>query len=218
MVGGDLSFASGLYGESALQRVLPDFSPAAAVDVSLELRPAESTAAPLRTMDVKTDADGEARFELAGLDAGAYHLLGNTTIDGRAAAEQATFVVRPEGRELDDIVARAAVLRELASASGGQFRSGSLGTPEVRPPPQSARRQPAHHRDLVAPALARAGSRAAGRGVDEAQGHRTSVGREFRQGRLPPAGARVPGPRAAHAKPRARGKGTRTLKNPLRFA
>jgi len=133
----DLDKAEYRRGQTVVARVRTlraDFSPAAAVDVGLELRPGEATAAPLRTLGVKTDGDGEARFELSGLEAGAYHLVGNATLDGRAASEQATFVVRPEGRELDDIVAREPVLRALASASGGQFRSGSLGNPEVRAP------------------------------------------------------------------------------------
>ncbi len=32
------------------------------------------------------------------------------------------------------MVAREEVLRELASASGGDFRKGSLGNPRIRPP------------------------------------------------------------------------------------
>jgi hypothetical protein len=43
-------------------------------------------------------------------------------------------VIRAEGQELADVVAREEVLRELASASGGDFRKGSLGNPHVKPP------------------------------------------------------------------------------------
>jgi uncharacterized membrane protein len=133
----DLDKAEYRRGQTVAARVRtlrPDFSPAASVDVSLELHPAEATAAALRTFNLRTDADGEARVELAALEAGAYHLIGNATLDGRPAVEQTTFVIRPEGRELDDIVARKEVLRELASTSGGEFREGTLGDPAVRPP------------------------------------------------------------------------------------
>ncbi len=55
-------------------------------------------------------------------------------MDGRAAEERATFVIRAEGHELDDVVARDDVLRELARASGGESRAGSFGSPSVKPP------------------------------------------------------------------------------------
>ncbi len=113
-----------------------DYTPAGAVDVEVDLRPAESSGntPPLRTLKVTTGRDGEAEFELAGLDPGAYRLVGRATLDGRATTEQATFVIRPEGHELDDVVAREGVLREIAEASGGEFRDGSLGDPRVLPP------------------------------------------------------------------------------------
>jgi len=64
---------------------------------------------------------GEAHAELAGLAAGAYRLLGRATLDGRAVEEQATFVLRAEGRELDDVVSRDEVLRQIAAITGGEF-------------------------------------------------------------------------------------------------
>ena len=48
--------------------------------------------------------------------------------------EQVTLVVRPEGHELDDVIARDEILREIAQASGGEFRDGSFGNPSVNPP------------------------------------------------------------------------------------
>jgi len=113
-----------------------DYSPAASVEVALELRPAEAaeTAAPLRALKVATSSEGEAQVELGGLDPGAYRLVGRADLDGRPAEEQTTFVVRPEGHELDDVVARDGVLREIAKASGGEFHDGTLGDPSVRPP------------------------------------------------------------------------------------
>jgi uncharacterized membrane protein len=127
-------------GQSVLLRVRTlrsDFSPAPGIDVALELRPAESGTAgatPLRVLKATTGAAGETHAELAGLDPGAYRLLGQATLDGRKVSTEATFVVRPEGHELDDVVARDHVLRELAAQSGGEFRDGSLGGPTVRPP------------------------------------------------------------------------------------
>jgi hypothetical protein len=113
-----------------------DFSPAAAVAVALELRAsgAAADAQPLRSLKLTTDAEGEAQVDLGGLEAGAYRLSGRATLDGRAVQEVATLVVRPEGRELEDVVARDKVLREIAEASKGEFREGTIGNPSVRPP------------------------------------------------------------------------------------
>ena len=113
-----------------------DYTPAAGVEVTLELQPAEAaeSVASLRNLKVTTGGDGEAHFELGGLDPGAYRLVGRAILDGRAAEEQTTFVIHPEGHELDDVVAREGVLREIAKASGGEFRDGAFGTPSVRPP------------------------------------------------------------------------------------
>jgi uncharacterized membrane protein len=127
-------------GQSATVRVRtlhPDYLPAAGVDVTLELTPAEGQAAqPLRRMSARTGHDGEANLELAGLAAGAYRLNGHASLDGHALDQRVTFVVRPEGRELDDVVSRDQVLREIASISGGEFNAGTLGDVPVRPPRQ----------------------------------------------------------------------------------
>ena len=113
-----------------------DYTGAPGVEVALELRPVEvsESSAPLRAQKVTSSGDGEAHVEFAALDPGAYRLLGRATLDGRAAEERATFVVRAEGHELDDVLAREEVLRELASASGGDFRAGSLANPSIKPP------------------------------------------------------------------------------------
>jgi hypothetical protein len=113
-----------------------DYSPAASVDVALELRPAAAgeTVPPLRALKVTTGNEGEAQVELDGLEPGAYRLVGRAVLDGRPAEEQTTFVIRPEGHELDDVVARDGVLREIAKASGGEFHDSALGDPSVRPP------------------------------------------------------------------------------------
>jgi hypothetical protein len=114
-----------------------DYSPAGRTAVTLDLNPAEdgatADAKPLRALTVTTGDDGEAHAELADLAAGAYRLLGRATLDGRGVEEQATFVLRPEGRELDDVVSRDEVLRQIAAVTGGEFRAGTLGTPTTRP-------------------------------------------------------------------------------------
>jgi uncharacterized membrane protein len=123
----------------------PDYTPAAGIDIALELRPADAVAqsvagganttedaAPMRVLHGTSNADGEAHLELAGLSPGAYRAVARATVAGRALAEEQTFVVRPEGRELEDVIARADVLKEIAVASGGNYREGSIGNPEVR--------------------------------------------------------------------------------------
>ena len=200
MIGGDLSFASGGYGQSALADALPvdltgippsgerslttdtfkprvspegrshpvtslsldgktnearwaalppleginrvarvrarhaDYTPAGELAVSLELFPAEAVQRdkPLRTLEVTTNKEGEANLELNGLAPAAYRLVGRATVDARPLTEEETFVVRPEGRELEDVVSRPAVLKEIAEVTGGQFEVDSLGSPPVR--------------------------------------------------------------------------------------
>jgi uncharacterized membrane protein len=113
-----------------------DGSAAPAVDVALELRTAEALAGnePVRTLKATTGADGEAHVDLGSPKPGAYHLTGHATLEGHTVDETTTFVMRPETRELDDVVARDGVLKEIAAASNGDFREGSIGNPSVRPP------------------------------------------------------------------------------------
>jgi uncharacterized membrane protein len=111
-----------------------DYTPAAELAVTLDLFPAESASRdkPLRTLEVTTNKEGEANLELAGLSAAAYRLVARATVDGRPLGEEETFDVRPEGRELEDVVSRPAVLKEIAEVSGGQFNVDSMGSPPIR--------------------------------------------------------------------------------------
>jgi uncharacterized membrane protein len=127
-------------GQPATARVRTlhaDYTPAADTEVKLSLYPA-GPAEPLppaqKELKVVTNKDGEAHLELPGLGAGAYRLVAQGTIDGRALTEEQTFVIRPEGRELEDVVSQQAVLREIAALTGGEFREAKLGTPSVRKP------------------------------------------------------------------------------------
>jgi hypothetical protein len=111
-----------------------DYTPATETTVHLDLFAAEPSAAakPLRSLSVTTNKEGEANLELNGLTPAAYRLAGRATVDGRPLTDEQTFVVRPEGRELEDVVSREGVLREIARTSGGQFTVGELGSPAVR--------------------------------------------------------------------------------------
>jgi uncharacterized membrane protein len=113
-----------------------DYAPAIGVEVTLELRAAEgpADAKPLRALSGTTNTEGETQVDLGALAPGAYRLAGRATVDGRPVAEEKTFVVRAEGRELDDVAARDKVLKEVAQASGGEYRFEDFGHPKVRPP------------------------------------------------------------------------------------
>jgi len=112
-----------------------DYSPAERVDVSLTVTPADRESdKPLRSVAGTTGGDGEAHVEIGALPPGAYRLSGSATVDGRAVTEDKTFVVRAEGRELDDVAARDRVLREIAQVGGGDYRFEDLGHLQVRAP------------------------------------------------------------------------------------
>ena len=113
-----------------------DYSAAANVDVTLEVRAAEASpqAKPMRQVHVQTGAEGEGQVELGAFAAGAYRLTASASLDSRAVAEQKTFVVRPEGKELEDVVFRDGVLREIAELGGGTYREASLDGVTIREP------------------------------------------------------------------------------------
>jgi uncharacterized membrane protein len=117
-----------------------DYSPAARVVVKLAVRSADGApdAAPVRQVEVETNADGEGHVDLGAFAAGAYRLTASGTLDGRPLTEEKTFVVRSEGKELEDVVFRDAVLRELAEIGGGTFRMASLDGVTI-PEPQEVR-------------------------------------------------------------------------------
>jgi uncharacterized membrane protein len=135
----------------------PDYSPARGVSIGLSVTNADSSAAgvagaattasranagggtgaglaALRHQEVITDAQGENHVDLGTLPPGAYHLVGHATMDGHAVTEDKTFVVRAEGRELEDIVSREEILRAIAAVGGGTYRRASLDGVTVRDP------------------------------------------------------------------------------------
>jgi uncharacterized membrane protein len=114
-----------------------DYSPAPNIDVSIDVAAADGNvdtgAKALRARHVTTDGDGEAQVDIGALPPGAYRLTGRAAIDGRAVTQDETFVVRAGGPELDDVAARDRVLRELAQASGGDYRFEALPNLTIRP-------------------------------------------------------------------------------------
>jgi hypothetical protein len=114
----------------------PDYSPADKVDVVVEVSATDSDpqAKPLKHLEATTNQDGEAHVDLGALAPGAYRVVGRATLDGRAVTEDKTFVVRAEGRELEDVAFRDKVLREIAEVSGGSYQSGELGDVAIAEP------------------------------------------------------------------------------------
>jgi hypothetical protein len=93
--------------------------------------PAEAA---VRQQEVLTDAQGESHLDVGALPPGAYRLSGKATLDGRAVSEDKTFVVRAEGKELEDIISREDVLRAIAEAGGGTFQRDTLDSVTIRDP------------------------------------------------------------------------------------
>ncbi len=114
----------------------PDYSPADRVDVTVDVATSDGDpqAKPLKHLEATTNQDGEAHVDLGTLAAGAYRVIGRATLDGRAVTEDKTFVVRAEGRELEDVAFRDKVLREIADVSGGSYREGDLADVAISEP------------------------------------------------------------------------------------
>jgi uncharacterized membrane protein len=114
----------------------PDYSPAQKVDVAVDVVAAEGDpqGKPLKHVEATTNQDGEAHVELGTLAPGAYRVTGRATLDGRPVTEDKTFVVRAEGRELEDVAFRDRVLREIADVSGGSYHMEDLGDVAITEP------------------------------------------------------------------------------------
>ncbi len=133
---GRMEYRRGQVVAARVRTLNADYTPAGNVPVAIKLMPVDATGAnkPVKELAVVTNKDGELNFDLPGIPAGAYRLVAIATLSGRALTEEATLVVRTEGRELEDVLSRDAVLKEIAALSGGSFRVGSLGDPVVLPP------------------------------------------------------------------------------------
>jgi len=102
--------------------------------VAVEARRVDEQEKIVRQAEVVTGAEGDAPLDLGLLPPGAYRLMGRATLEGRTVEEQSTFVVRAEGKELSDVVARPGLLRAMSEASGGVAMDGAWGSFSVNPP------------------------------------------------------------------------------------
>jgi hypothetical protein len=69
----------------------------------------------------RTDESGELHVELSPLQPGGFRITARATIGGRPAVEDAVFLVRGAGRELEEPEARDELMRAVAAATGGSF-------------------------------------------------------------------------------------------------
>lgn len=131
-----VEYRRGQPAAARLRAMRPDYSPAKNVDVTLDVAAAggEPGAKPQRVLKATTNQDGEAHIDLGALAPGAYRLTGRATLEGRAVAEEKTFVVRAEGRELEDVAYRDTILREISRVTEGDHRFEELGRPTIRDP------------------------------------------------------------------------------------
>jgi uncharacterized membrane protein len=117
-----------------LRSLHADYTPAAEVVVTLDVLAVGGDAnKPVQTVEVKTASDGQSHVEFKNLPPGAYRLRGRATIDGRSLEEDKALIVRAEGRELQEVVARSEVLAALAHESGGTFFEESFGDVAIKP-------------------------------------------------------------------------------------
>jgi len=115
-----------------LRSLHANYTPAADIVVTLDVIPVGGER-PVQTNEVKTASDGQARVEFKNLPPGAYRLRGRAAIDGRHLEEDKALIVRAEGRELQEEVARSEVLAALAHDSGGRFFEETLGDVAIKP-------------------------------------------------------------------------------------
>ena len=111
------------YGRSAKVRIDvrllgPDYQPQKKAPISLVvIGPGDEIA--LRKSGT-TDDDGELHAELPAPKPGAWRAVARAQAGGRPVEETEVFLVRAEGRELEDVAARDDLLRAVADATGGR--------------------------------------------------------------------------------------------------
>ena len=112
-----------------------DYTRATEVEVRVNLRGASQSQEerPLRTWDLRTNAEGEAHLTLSDLAIGAYRLRAEATLDSGVVTEEKTLLVRSEGRELENVVAYKNVLQELSATTGGRFVENQMANFPLKP-------------------------------------------------------------------------------------
>ncbi len=99
---------------------LPDYQPAAGADVTVELVSADDGRL-VGTQQVVAGADGSARVEFPPPPPGAYLLRSTATKNGKSLGTgQDALAVRAVGSELADAHVGAALMAEIAKATGGK--------------------------------------------------------------------------------------------------
>jgi uncharacterized membrane protein len=112
-----------------------DYTPAPGAEVVIKLvPPGPDSGPPLRSLTLTTDSAGEAHVEWEDLPPGAYRLVGQASLDGQTMRHDQLFTIRPDGHELEDLVSRDGVLRDIAAATGGAFQANTLGDVPVKKP------------------------------------------------------------------------------------
>ncbi len=117
-----------------VRAVHADYSPAREVDLQIVVVNTEQPDKPVRTLQATTNGDGEAQIDAGALPSGAYRVTGEATIDGRTVTEDKTFVVRADGRELDDVAARDRVLRSSGRQAAATTTTRSCPVSRSAPP------------------------------------------------------------------------------------
>jgi len=106
-----------------------DYSAAKGVVVDCTVRP-PSPAKPF-TRQVTTNEQGDAVMSFPPSVAGPYVIVATARIEGRESREEQTVLVERQGRELRDPRPRSALLRLLASLSGGEYLGKARELPEL---------------------------------------------------------------------------------------
>jgi hypothetical protein len=101
-----------------------DYRPLPGAPVNLSITKVASTGErphPLVARTGVTDDEGELVVELDPPPPGGYRATASATLSGRPTSEDEVFVVRGAGRELEEPEAEDALLRRVASATGGKL-------------------------------------------------------------------------------------------------
>ncbi len=109
-----------------------DYSPARGLKVTYSVsRQSLGRERPIKARErvARTNGDGEIRLELKPQRPGAYKIVANASIGGRATREDALVLVEPTGSEEREPRATPALLKQISVVTGGRY----LGQAEVLP-------------------------------------------------------------------------------------
>ena len=100
-----------------------DYQPLPGGKVKLVLKRGSdpASAVQLQTAEVTVGDDGTTVFDLPGLDAGVYRVLGTAQVSDHAVEASDIFLVRDGGREMDRPFGDEETLRTIAAGTNGQY-------------------------------------------------------------------------------------------------